>query len=203
MEGREAGEEWEKQLGRGRWNYCKILITFSAMIPSLQLQEQPLPLSAPGFRMRKTANQLVLMQQGPAGGLAGEVPRTVTSHILRNLPLLAEILMDLGYVCVGLCMYKRERKFTLLSFFCVSHTLLQIPTFSYVYTWKVASVTLCRSARKETWFWQQDLSVRYCWSLSHLPDHLWRGIKSQKLFNQAFKLSYCLTSWAQLVLLSL
>lgn len=205
MEGGEAAEEWEKQLGRGRWDYWKILITLSVTIPSLQLQEQPLPLSAPGFRVRKTVNQPVLTQQGPAGGLPGKAPRTVTSHILRNLPLSAEILMHLGYVCVCvcMCMYKRESKFILLSLFSVSHTLLQIHTFSYVYTWKVVSVTLCRSARKETWFWQQALSVRYCWSLSQLPDHLWRGVKSQKLFNQVFKLSYCLTSWAQLALLSL
>lgn len=102
-------------------------------------KEQPLPLSAPSFRVQKTVNQLVLMQQGPAGGLAGELPRTVTSHILRNLPPSAEILMALGHVSVCVCMRshvrvclcKRETKCIPLSLFHVSHTLLQIPSFSY------------------------------------------------------------------------
>jgi len=51
------------------------------------------------------------MQQGPTGGLAGVVPRTVNSHILRNLLPSAEILMALGRVCVCMCMcvHIRER----------------------------------------------------------------------------------------------
>lgn len=141
------------------------------------------------------------MQQGHAGGLAGEVPRTVTSHTLRNLLPSAEILMAVGHACLCMCMCacRRERKCILLSLIHPSHALLQTLVFSYVYTWKVISVTVCKSAGK-TWFWQEALTVRHCWSLSWLPDHLWRGIKSQKLFNEVFKLSHRLTSWAQLAL---
>lgn len=111
-------------------------------------KEQPLLLSAPSFRVWRTINQLVLMQQGPAGGLAGEVPRTVTSHILRNLLPSAEILMAVGHICLSMCMYTgtRERKCILLSLFHLSHTLLQIPIFSFEYTRKVVSVAVCKSA---------------------------------------------------------
>lgn len=51
------------------------------------------------------------MQKGPAGGLAGEVPRTVTSHILRNLTPTAEILMALGHTSVCVCVRERENVF--------------------------------------------------------------------------------------------
>lgn len=88
------------------------------------------------------------MQQGPAGGLSGEVPRTVTSHILRNLLPLAEILATVE-TCVseyGMYTCRRERKCILLSLFHLSYTLLQIPIFSYVYTRKVVSVIIFKSA---------------------------------------------------------
>lgn len=70
------------------------------------------------------------MQHETAGGRAGEVPRAVTSHVLRNPSPLAEILMALGYVCmcVRVCVCEK------MSLFHVSHILWQISTFLYVYT---------------------------------------------------------------------
>lgn len=112
------------------------LFQYGTLSAAVGQKEQPLLLSAPSFRVWRTINQLVLMQQGPAGGQAGEVPRTVISHSLKNLLPSAEILMALGHACLCMCMYacRRERKCILLSLFHLSHTLLQILTFSYVYT---------------------------------------------------------------------
>lgn len=206
--GRRDRRRMRKAVGKGKVRILensRFLFRCGTLSAAAGQKEQPFLLSAPSFRVWRTINQLVLMQQGPTGGLAGEVPRTVTSHMLRNLLPLAEILMADG-TCVSeyMCMYtcRRERKYILLSLFHLSHTLLWILIFSYVYTKKSCFSHYLQKCWK-TWFWQEALIVRHCWSLSRLPDHLWRGIKSQKLFNQVFKLSYCLTSWAQLALLLL
>lgn len=116
------------------------LFCYGSLSAAVGQKEKALLLSAPSFRMWRTINQLVLMQQGPAGGLAGEVPGTVTSHILRNLLPSVEILMAVGHACLCMCMYacRREKN----AFSCHS-------SISYIHCCKYLFFPICTY---EKWF---------------------------------------------------
>lgn len=102
-------------------------------------------------------------------------------------------------VCVCASVYVWEDIYSLVTHPCLTYTTANTYVFPCIHM--KGGFSNCKNAGKESWFWQQVLSVGYYWSLSRLPDHLWRGIKSQKFFNQVFKLSCCLTGGVQLALL--